>query len=202
MERTLIEDVVVPMNSHRRSIVAEILEFSKAADWEFWLAGHHDTAAEAWLRIGKAHSAATLITIADAADGGLCFGWIDGQRKGFDQVSFLQRYSRRRAKSSWSLVNVQKAEALIAAGRMRPAGFAEIDAAKADGRWEAAYEPQRSAGVPAELAAALDNNPVAGAAFERLGRSERYLLMLPLLKSATEAARAKALARILAQLAS
>ncbi|MEO6531197.1 MAG: YdeI/OmpD-associated family protein [Specibacter sp.] len=83
---------------------------------------------------------------------------------------------------------------------MRPAGVAEVDAAKADGRWEAAYEPQRFAGVPAELAAALDGNPAAGAAFEQLGRSERYLLMLPLLKLLTSEARAKALARILAQL--
>lgn len=180
----------------------EILEFSNASEWESWLTEHHDKVAEAWLRIGKKHAAVELISIGDAAEVGLCWGWIDGQRKAHDQESFLQRYSRRRPRSSWSQVNVQKVEALIAAGRMRPAGLLEIDAAKADGRWEAAYESQRTADDPPELTAALDSNPVARAAFERLGKTERYLLILPLLKSATKESRAKALVRILGQLGS
>ncbi|POH73690.1 OmdA domain containing protein [Arthrobacter glacialis] len=181
-------------------MVVEILEFSQAAEWESWLTEHQDQQVQAWLRVGKKRSAIALITIAEAADVGLCFGWIDGQRKGLDQDSFLQRYSRRRARSSWSLINVQKAEALMAAGRMHPSGLVEVDAAKADGRWAAAYEPQRTASVPAELTVALESDPVARAAFEGLGRSERYLLILPLLRSVTVEARAKALARILAQL--
>ncbi|MHA7269240.1 YdeI/OmpD-associated family protein [Arthrobacter sp. HLT1-20] len=175
-------------------------EFANTDAWESWLAGHHSEENEAWLRVGKKHAALELITIAEAADVGLCFGWIDGQRKGCDQFSFLQRYSRRRPKSSWSLINVHKVEALVAAGRMRPSGLLEVDAAKADGRWAAAYEPQRTASVPALLLAALNTNPLAREAFEGLGKSERYLMMLPLLKAVTDVARAKELERILAQL--
>jgi uncharacterized protein YdeI (YjbR/CyaY-like superfamily) len=131
----------------------------------------------------------------------LCYGWIDGQRRAHDDVSFLQRFSRRRPRSSWSKVNVAKVEALMAAGRMRPAGLAEVAAAKADGRWEAAYESQRNAAVPPDLAAALAGNSRANAAFERLGRSARYAVILPLLKARTPETRARILARAVARLA-
>jgi uncharacterized protein YdeI (YjbR/CyaY-like superfamily) len=131
----------------------------------------------------------------------LCYGWIDGQRRAHDDVSFLQRFSRRRPRSSWSKVNVAKVEALMAAGRMRPAGLAEVAAAKADGRWEAAYESQRTAAVPPDLAAALAGNSRANAAFERLGRSARYAVILPLLKARTPETRARILARAVARLA-
>jgi uncharacterized protein YdeI (YjbR/CyaY-like superfamily) len=116
-------------------------------------------------------------------------------------VSFLQRYSRRRPGSSWSKVNVGKVEALTAAGRMRPPGLAEVEAAKADGRWEAAYESQRNATVPPDLAAALAGNGAASTVFEGLGRSDRYAVILPLLKARTPEARAKVLAREVARLA-
>jgi uncharacterized protein YdeI (YjbR/CyaY-like superfamily) len=178
-----------------------ILDFPDAARWKSWLAAHHEERAEAWLRISKRHAGIATITIADALDVALCYGWIDGQRRSLDDVSFLQRYSRRRATSSWSKVNVAKAEALIAAGRMRPPGHAEIAAAKADGRWAAAYESQRTAAVPPDLAAALAGNADANAAFERLGRSDRYTMILPLLKARTPEARARTLARMVAQLA-
>ena len=124
---------------------ADVLEFPDAADWESWRAAWHEERTEAWLRIGKRHSGMAWLTITDALDVALCYGWIDGQRKSLDEVSFLQRYSRRRPKGSWSRVNVEKVEALLAADRMRPAGLAEVAAAKADGRWDAAYEPQRTA---------------------------------------------------------
>ena len=180
---------------------ADVLEFPDAADWESWLAAWHGERTEAWLRIGKRHSGMALLTITDALDVALCYGWIDGQRKSLDDVSFLQRYSRRRPKSSWSRVNVEKVEALIAADRMRPAGLAEVAAAKADGRWDAAYEPQRTAEVPADLAVALAGNAGAKAAFERLGRSARYLVILSLLKARTPETRARALERAVARLA-
>jgi uncharacterized protein YdeI (YjbR/CyaY-like superfamily) len=106
--------------------VVEVLVLADAAAWEAWLAEHHATASMAWLRIAKRGSGLDLIGIADAADVAHCYGWIDGQRKGFDDVSFLQRYSRRRPRSSWSRVNVAKVEALLAAGRMHPAGLAEV----------------------------------------------------------------------------
>ncbi|WP_449374790.1 YdeI/OmpD-associated family protein [Arthrobacter psychrolactophilus] len=102
----------------------EILEFSDAAGWAAWLAGHHDKSVEAWVRIGKSNAEIQLPTIVETGELALCFGWIDGQRKSYDAVSFIQRYSRRRPKSSWSKVNVERAETLIAAGRMRPAGWA------------------------------------------------------------------------------
>jgi uncharacterized protein YdeI (YjbR/CyaY-like superfamily) len=178
----------------------EILDLAGSAEWESWLKRSGDRT-EAWLRIAKRHSGIATITISDALDGALCFGWIDGQRRSLDDVSFLQRYSRRRPRSSWSQVNVAKVEALAAAGRMRRGGLAEVEAARADGRWAAAYEPQRTAEVPADLAAAVAADPAARAVFEGLGRSERYAVILPLLKARTEAARATALARELARLA-
>ena len=179
----------------------DVLDFPDAGGWESWLAEQHDVQTEAWLRIGKAHSGIASVTITEALDVALCYGWIDGQRKAHDDVSFLQRYSRRRPGSSWSKVNVGKVEALVEAGRMRPPGLAEVDAAKADGRWEAAYESQRNATVPPDLAAALAGNADANAAFERLGRSDRYAVILPLLKARTPEARAKVLAREVARLA-
>lgn len=178
----------------------DVLEFSSVGEWAAWLEAKYDQSSEAWLRIGKRNSALALITIVDAGDVGLCFGWIDGQRKAFDEDSFLQRYSRRRAGSSWSRVNVERAESLMAAGRMHPAGLQEIALAKADGRWNNAYEPQRTAQVPDELSAALKVSPLAFSVFETLGRSEQYLLMLPLLKAYTPKGKAAALARIIDRL--
>ncbi len=178
----------------------DVLDFPDAAGWDAWLAAQHGVRAEAWLRIAKRHSGIATITIAEALDVALCHGWIDGQRKALDDVSFLQRYSPRRPHSSWSQVNVAKVEALTATGRMRPAGLAEVAAARADGRWEAAYESQRTAAVPPDLAAALAGDARANAAFERLGRSDRYAVILPLLKARTPEARAKLLARAVAGL--
>ncbi len=180
----------------------DVLEFPDAAGWESWLAAQHDVQHEAWLRIGKRHSGIALLTIAEALDVALCYGWIDGQRKALDDDSFLQRYSRRRPMSSWSKVNVAKVDALFEAGRMHPAGLAEVEAAKADGRWDAAYASQRTATVPAELAAALVGNARASAAFEQLSRSDRYAVILPLLKARTPEARSKLVARTVERLAS
>jgi uncharacterized protein YdeI (YjbR/CyaY-like superfamily) len=185
----------------------DILDFPDAAAWDAWLTAQHDPRTgtwlrtDAWLRIAKRNSGLPSVAIGDALDVALCHGWIDGQRKANDDVSFLQRYSRRRPTSSWSQVNVAKVEALIAAGRMHPAGLAEIAAAKADGRWDAAYESQRTATIPPDLAAALAGNPRANDAFTRLSRSDRYVIILSLLKTRTAEGRAKALDRAIARLA-
>ena len=179
----------------------ETLVFPDAAGWESWLEANHERQTEAWLVIAKRHSGIGSIAIEDALDVALCYGWIDGQRKARDDVSFLQRYSPRRPRSSWSKVNVAKVEALIASGRMQQAGLAEVAAAKADGCWEAAYESQRNAEVPPDLAAALSADDRARAAFERLGRSDRYAVILPLLKARTPETRAKALGRLVNKLA-
>lgn len=177
------------------------LEFADGRAWESWLSAEHGRRSDAWLRIGKRNSGSGLLSISEALDGALCFGWIDAQRHGLDEVSFLQRYCPRRARSSWSKVNVAKVEALAAAGRMRPAGIAEVEAARADGRWDAAYASQREATVPADLAAALAGDDRAAAAFAQLGRTGQYALILPLLKARTAQSRARTLARTLARLA-
>jgi uncharacterized protein YdeI (YjbR/CyaY-like superfamily) len=178
----------------------ETLDFADAAQWEAWLATNHDRQACAWLKIAKKGSDATSVTVTEALDIALCFGWIDGQRKSFDETCFLQKYSPRRPGSSWSKVNTGKAAALVAAGRMRPAGQSEISDAKADGRWDAAYESQKNATTPADLAAALERSASAGRAFELLNKTDRYALILRLLKARTPESRAAHLRKIVTAL--
>ncbi|MBB6349764.1 uncharacterized protein YdeI (YjbR/CyaY-like superfamily) [Nonomuraea muscovyensis] len=167
-----------------------MMHFADAAEWESWLAGHHGDEGGAWLRIARKGSPIAAVTIEQALEVALCYGWIDSHRRSHDEHSFLQRYSRRRKGSPWSRVNVERVEALTAAGRMRPAGLAEVAAARADGRWDAAYAAQRDADVPPDLAEALAAHPRAAARFEALGRTGRYRLILPLLKARTPAGRA------------
>ncbi|WP_238020017.1 YdeI/OmpD-associated family protein [Dactylosporangium sp. AC04546] len=171
-----------------------------AAEWDEWLAAHAATASEAWLRIPKKGSADAGLSAAEAGDVALCHGWIDSHRRRLDERAFLQRYSPRRPGSPWSRVNVVRVEALEAAGRLRPGGRAELAAARADGRWSSAYEPQRTASTPPDLAEVLSADAAAGVAYAALTRSEQYALFLPLLKARTAASRARALTRALAAL--
>lgn len=120
----------------------QIIAFADAARWESWLVEHHDRTTGVWIKVAKKHSGKRSVTIPEALDVALCFGWIDSHRKGCDEHHYLQRYSPRRPRSAWSQINVDKAEALIAAGRMREPGFAAIRAAQADGRWAAACPPR------------------------------------------------------------
>ncbi len=173
----------------------DVLDFPDAEAWSAWLEANRDDHSEAWLRIAKKNSGLQSISISDALDVALTHGWIDGQRRSNDEVSFLQRYCPRRPTSSWSQVNVRKVEALTAAGRMRPGGIAEVEMAKADGRWEAAYESQATAEPPPDLIAALAVKPEAKSAYEALGRTQRYAIILQLLKARTPEGRAKTLAR-------
>jgi uncharacterized protein YdeI (YjbR/CyaY-like superfamily) len=174
----------------------EVLAFGDAAQWEAWLAEHCASSADAWLKLARKGAGLVSLTPGEALDVALCYGWIDSQRRSHDGSSFLQRYSPRRRGSPWSRVNVERAEALIAAGRMRAPGLAEIEAARADGRWEAAYESQRTATVPPDLAAALARDEPARAFFESLGRTDRYAVILRLLKARTEAGRAARLRQV------
>jgi uncharacterized protein YdeI (YjbR/CyaY-like superfamily) len=179
----------------------EMLDFAGPQAWDRWLAEHGTTRTAAWLKIPKKGSGRPGMTAAEAGDVAIAHGWIDGQRRGLDATHFLQRYSPRRPGSPWSRVNVERVEAMEADGRMRPGGRAQVEAAKADGRWAAAYASQRTAEVPDDLAAALAADDRARAAFEALGRSERYAVFLPLLKARTPAARASALRRAMEALA-
>ena len=180
---------------------AEVIAFADAAAFEAWLETHVAHGPGVWLKLAKAGTGIPSLTSDEAVDVGLCFGWISGQRKSLDDRYYLQKYVPRRARSRWSLVNVRKVEALTAAGRMRPAGLAEVRAAQADGRWDAAYASQREAVVPDDLAAALAATPPAARAFESLGRSERYAVILGLLTARSPEARARQLARSLRALA-
>ncbi|WP_214320360.1 YdeI/OmpD-associated family protein [Nonomuraea sediminis] len=171
------------------------LTFDDAAQWESWLAEHHEEAGEAWLLIAKKGSGRTSPTSAQTLEVALCYGWIDSHRMGHDASYFLQRYSPRRSGSPWSRINVDRAEVLIAEGRMRAPGHAEIEAAKADGRWDAAYASQATATVPEDLAIALAAEPAAAAAFGALDRTGRYAVILPLLKARTRERRAVLVAR-------
>jgi uncharacterized protein YdeI (YjbR/CyaY-like superfamily) len=153
-----------------------------------------------WLKIAKKGSGVPSLTSDEAVDIGLCFGWISGQRKPLDEVHYLQKYVPRRSRSRWSQVNVDKIAMLLAVNRMRPSGLAEVDAAKADGRWVAAYESQRNATVPPDLAAALAASMQAALAFGALGKTQQYAVNLKLLTARTATARATQLRRSLTAL--
>ena len=157
---------------------AQVIAFRDAAEFETWLAEHVDHSAGVWLKIAKKASGIASLTDDEAVDVGLCYGWISGQRKGFDEIYYLQKYVPRKPRSRWSQVNVRKVEELMAAGRMRPPGLVEVAAAKADGRWDAAYASQKEATVPPDLADALAASPQAASAFESLNKTERYAVIL------------------------
>jgi uncharacterized protein YdeI (YjbR/CyaY-like superfamily) len=150
--------------------------FPSATAFERWLEAHADEPG-VWLRIAKAGSGGRSVTYAAALDLALCFGWIDGQKAPLDEGWWLQRFTPRRPRSPWSKINCQKAEALAEAGRLRPEGVREVEAAKADGRWAAAYAGQRTADVPPDLQAALDAAPAAAAFFTTLSRANRYAVL-------------------------
>lgn len=148
--------------------------FETQNDWDNWLAENHPESIGVWLKIAKKGKSVTSVTYAEALDTAICYGWIDGQKQRFDDQFFLQKFTPRRPRSLWSKINREKVENLIAAGKMQPAGMAEIEAAKADGRWDAAYDSSGNMTVPKELQAALDANPTAKAFFETLNKTNRY----------------------------
>ena len=178
----------------------EILLLTDLARWESWLADHHEHSSGIWLLIAKKGSDKVTVTISDALDAALCHGWIDSQRKGYDTNYYLQRYSPRRPRSPWSRLNVERVEALIDAGRMRPRGLAEVAAARADGRWAVGYEPQRNARLLPDIASALEENEQARTAFERLDKTGQYAILLPVLKATDPAIRVKRLKKAIVKL--
>lgn len=154
-----------------------IILFASQALWEQWLEEQHADVQGVWLKLAKKGAEQPTVSYAEALDVALCFGWIDGQKKGFDDQYWLQKFTPRRPRSIWSKVNQGKVAVLIEQGRMRDAGMKEIERAKADGRWEAAYEPASSITVPDDLQAALDENPDAKAFFEQLNSANRYAIL-------------------------
>ena len=182
----------------------KIKSFRTEATLEAWLALNHDRETELWLKVHKKDSGLPSVTCAQALDVALCWGWIDGLRKSLDERSFLQRYSPRKARSTWSQINRDKVVRLTAAGRMTPHGQRQVDAAKADGRWDAAYAPLRStteATVPDDLRAAIEANPRARKTFRTLGRLNFFALAFRTNHMRTPAGRAKKIAALVAMLA-
>jgi uncharacterized protein YdeI (YjbR/CyaY-like superfamily) len=178
-----------------------IISFRSPAELRKWLAANHDTSDGIWLRIFKKNSETLSITYAEALDEALCFGWIDGQKKPNDEFSWLQKFTRRRAKSGWSKINTGHAERLMRAGKMRAAGRAEIEAAKKDGRWNAAYDSPRNATFPEEFLKALRRDPKAQAFFESLNKANRYAICYRLQTAKKAETRQRRMEMILGMLA-
>lgn len=188
------------MSTKRDAGVAEVVAFRDAAEFEAWLISNVDWRPGVWLKIAKKGSGVPSLTDDEAVDLGLCYGWISGQRKAYDDVYFLQHYVPRRPRSRWSQVNVRRVEALMAAGRMRPSGVAHVEAAKTDGRWDAAYESQKEATVPPDLAVALAADPRAGKVFESLSKTDQYAVILDIVMARTSPTRSAHILKAVAAL--
>ncbi len=167
----------------------KILEFQDPDSFYEWLSGHHDTDNEVWLKIYKERSGIKSISPKEAIDVVLCWGWIDGVRKGLDENSYLQRYTPRRTKSVWSQVNVDNVTRLIREGRMTEHGLKEVNAAKADGRWDRAYGSGKGLKIPDDLQTAIDAEPEAKRMLERLNEQNRFALAFRMHNMKTEAGR-------------
>ena len=177
------------------------MRFASAAAFEDWLEHEHARSDGIWLEIAKKDNPVPSITYLEAVEVALCFGWIDGQlKRGPEDGWYQQRFTPRRARSRWSQINVGRAEALIAAGRMRPAGLAEVERAKADGRWADAYAPPSKMEVPDDLRAALDAAPAAAATFATLTRSQRYSILWRIHDAKRPETRARRIAKFVATL--
>src|SRR5215510_13488059 len=182
----------------------KIKSFRTEAAFAAWMKANHARETEIWLKIPKKSSGLPTVSLAQALDVALCWGWIDGIRKSFDQQSFLQRYTPRRARSIWSQINRDHVARLVAAGRMTPHGQRQVDAAKADGRWDAAYAPLRTisvASLPADLRAAIEANPRARKMLGTLNKPNLFTLAFRTTAAKTAAVRAKKVAAFVAMLA-
>ena len=176
-----------------------MLSFADAAEWAAWLAEHHARSRGVLVRIAKGTKGA--LTYAQALDVALAWGWIDSQKRALDHSAWLQRFGPRTARSPWSKINRDKAEALIASGKMHRPGLAEVERARADGRWARAYDGSRSASVPDDLAAALSRNARARAFFEKLDAANRYAILYRVQTAKKPETRAERVARFVAMCA-
>src|SRR5690349_19629583 len=163
-----------------KSTELPIMPFPSKQKWADWLARQHEQSSGLWLKLAKKDSGIPSLTYEEALDVALCYGWIDGQKKGFDDQYWLQKFTPRGPKSIWSKINTEKTEKLIASGEMKPAGLKAIEAAKKDGRWDAAYASQKTISIPDDFQAALDKNEKAKTFFASLKSSERYSFLFRL----------------------
>jgi uncharacterized protein YdeI (YjbR/CyaY-like superfamily) len=179
---------------------ARVHEFADGDAFYRWLARHHDKEREVWIKIHKTASGLPSITPAQAIDAVLCWGWIDGVRKGFDDKSFLQRYSPRGKRSIWSQINVDNVARLVAEGKMTEHGLREVEAAKTDGRWARAYKGGKEMKIPADLQAAIDASPKARAMLKKLSAHNRFALAFRTHNMKTQAGRARKIESFVAML--
>ena len=180
----------------------EVLPFATPEEWEAWLRAHHETVtAGVWIKFARRASGIPTVTYGDALQVALRFGWIDGQARSHDESWYLQRFTPRRARSIWSKRNRDFATALIEAGEMEPAGLREVERAKADGRWDAAYDAPSTATVPDDLQAALDANPAATEFFAGLDRQNRYAILHRVQTAKRPETRARRIEKFVAMLA-
>lgn len=176
------------------------MSFSSRGDWAAWLAENHADAAGVWLRLERKAPGSTALTYPEALEAAIAHGWIDGTRKRLDERHYLQRFTPRRARSKWSKINRDKAVDLIERGEMTPAGLREVERAKADGRWDAAYAGQRTMEVPEDLRAELDRNPVARERFAGLDSRNRYAILYRIGDAKRPETRARRIAKFVAML--
>jgi uncharacterized protein YdeI (YjbR/CyaY-like superfamily) len=206
-ERSVLERFGKGEGERRASQVGEtaknlpVLSFATARAWLEWLATHHASSRGLWLKIAKKGTDSASVTYAEALDAALAWGWIDGQKATFNEVSWLQRFTPRTAKSPWSKINRAKAEALIAAGTMEVPGLAEVERAKRDGRWERAYDGARSSSMPADLVAAFARNARARTFFETLDGANRYAILYRVQTAKKPETRTERIKRFVAQCA-
>jgi uncharacterized protein YdeI (YjbR/CyaY-like superfamily) len=175
--------------------------FKNAKAFETWLKKHHASSDGLWLKIAKRGADEPSVTYPEAVEIALCWGWIDGQKKSLDDQHFLQRFTPRRARSVWSKINVDKVAALIEAGRMQAPGYAQVEAAKADGRWAQAYDGARTSVVPEDLLAALEAEPKAKAFFATINAANRYAILWRIQTAVKPETRAKRIAQLVEMLA-
>lgn len=179
----------------------DVVSFESAEAFEAWLVDHHASSAGVWLKLRRKGPGIVALDYAQALDVALCHGWIDGQKRTYDDQHWLQRFTPRKPNSKWSKVNRDKVVALIEQGRMRPAGLAEVERAKADGRWQAAYDGSRTASVPEDLAAALAANPAAAEFFATLDRQNRFAILYRIQDAKKPETRARRIDQYVAMLA-
>jgi uncharacterized protein YdeI (YjbR/CyaY-like superfamily) len=191
------------MDIERRPMATQLalIEFTDRTEWEAWLREHHDDASGVWLLLAKKGAPRPTLTQAEALEVALCFGWIDGQVGRHDEHFYKQRFTHRRPRSKWSQINREKVTRLIELGQMQPPGLEEIEKAKADGRWDAAYESQAAATLPPDFAAALAKNPDAEAFFATLTGVKRYSFLYRIQDAKRPETRARRIEKFVALLA-
>lgn len=177
-----------------------VLSFASREAWRAWLEEHHAASPGLWLKVAKQASGIATVSYAEAIEVALCYGWIDGQKDRFDETAWLQRFTPRGPRSKWSQINRGKAESLIAGGAMHPAGLREVERARADGRWDAAYASQSRAEVPEDLRQELERNPAASEFFATLSSVNRYAILYRLADARKPETRARRLAQFVAML--